>query len=360
MTQLTVTVASIVVVALLAAYIRSVTHRSVTVPVTSPMGTEANLAGVSLIVVFDNNAYRDLTKGFPPRSVDTGVQQLVAAERGGGIQAFAQPLILMEIGARMAGDSVSESRARSALTAAALHCEMRVNGQALIASMPDPETIVCMAAFGQAPQGNRSLSEAIISFARHVETIRDGQLDRQARKLVRVLSKHVARTEAAFLDDMYRFVAKPLNPQIKSWADLVKRPDLAKPVLAFLNGVAAKDFFARALAAKSADLLGLKPTSADLDAASTSITASFGVALALYNEIIKRILIAGCRLTRNSRENWFWDLHLALCVGSGHSVFGHPLKLVTSDADVVNAAKSAGCAPLVQDLAAYKSSLGLP
>lgn len=329
--------------------------------IASPVGASTNLAAVSQVAVFDNNVYRDITRGIAPPGIDAAVEQLVSAERAAHIQALAQPLILMEIAARIGGwDRAADLRARSALGAAALHCEMRVNGQALIATMPDPETILCMTAFGQTPQQNRDMSEVILSLASHVAVVRDRKLNRPARRLVRVLRKHVALTEATFVKEMFKYVVKPAVPQLTSWAQLVKQPALAKPVLAFLRGPHSKELFARALATKSADLLGIVPTPTELDSAASSIVSTFGIALALYNEIVNRILLSGCRLTKNSRENWFWDLHLALCIGPAHSVFGRPLKLVTSDADIVEAAKSVGGASLVEPFVAYKTSLGVP
>lgn len=326
----------------------------------SPRGTPADLAHATSLVLFDNNVYRDLVGDVAPEDVDALIAPLIAAERSKGIQGIVQPLVLMEIAARIADPSIpNQTRAKSALVAAALHAEMVQNGIRLIASLPDPETIVCQQAFGQSPRHSLELVELLTSLCRRVEQARSGPLDAQATELILEFAKHVSATEAAFVTDMFEYLVRPFNPALKSWDELGRRPDLSVGTIAFLRSPASAEAFAVSQVAKAAALLNLKPSRSTIEAKARTLAANLGVAITLYNDIVGRIVIGGCNLTKKRRENWFWDLHLALCVGASHSAGDRPITLVTSDGDIVAAAKSTGCGAMVRTYSEYRAFLGL-
>ena len=342
-------------------YRRSLGHLAGGSITLSPQGTPERLAHADTIVVFDNNVYRDLTTGMAPAEVDGAVQILTDAERRNRIQALAQPIILMELAARLSDrHPETQRRVRSALTAAALHTRFEVQGQPAVGAMPDPETIISMAVFQDAPLNNRQISELLTSLCRHVESVRAGRLNRRARRLVKFLSKHVRTTEAAFVEDLFEYVVKPFNPALNSWEELEKRPDLAAPALKFLRGPDSRVQFARMQVLRAADNLDRTISPEELDLKANDLVQHLGVAISLYNEIVQRVIVQGCRLTRKNRENWVWDLHLALCVGASHSIAGRQVLLITTDGDILAAAEAAQCRDLVRSFAEYKQALGVP
>jgi hypothetical protein len=58
------------------------------------------------------------------------------------------------------------------------------------------------------------------------------------------------------------------------------------------------------------------------------------------------------------RWNFVWDSQLTFSIGTSHQVAGAPVFFVTSDAEVITAAKAAGCEQRVLALPDYLKSLG--
>lgn len=326
----------------------------------SPEGTPEDLAHAKIVVVFDNNAYRDLVEDLEPGEVDRPLAVLIAAERERGYQALLQPLIVMELASRLtAGGAQTQRVVRSSLVAAALHTELQPAGIKQIGALADPESLVAKAVFGQGIENNRQVTEMLLTLCRHVEERREGPLDPEVEALASGLKDHVASAEAGFAADMFAYLVQPFSAGVSTWAEVEKNPGLAQPALKFLRGPEAKNLFAGALIRKVADLINRRPSDAEVAAAAAWLGDRMGVAAALYNDICHRIIVQGCRLTKKNRVNWFWDLNLALCIGDSHSIAGLPVTLVTTDQDIVEAAQSAGARGSVMTFVEYRKSLGL-
>jgi hypothetical protein len=158
---------------------------------------------------------------------------------------------------------------------------------------------------------------------------------------------------------MFAYVIKPFNPTLNSWDDVVKRPDLVQPAFAYLRSNASRWDFARWQISAIAERLDLDLAPDQLDERTRDYAQLFAVGITLFNQILAKILIQGCNLTKRNKANWFWDLQLALSIGADHEISGKSMLLVTSDNDVLQAAKEAGHGDFVINLRAYRARLGL-
>ncbi len=92
-------------------------------------GPKPELAA-DLIVVFDNNAYRDLVDGKGWAEVDDAVAELVEAERRNRVQALANPLVLLELVALLDNPArPSYKAAMLAVSALAGHCQIETGSE---------------------------------------------------------------------------------------------------------------------------------------------------------------------------------------------------------------------------------------
>jgi hypothetical protein len=326
----------------------------------SSHGTSNDLAAIDTVAIFDNNVYRDLTTGLNSTIVDKPIRALIAAERQQRIRGLMHPVVAMELAARLAEHEPStQARVRAALTAMALHCSIARNGHNAIGFVADPDSSIARHLFGHELDNNRRVSQMLAKLCVHVAARRDKPLEPTVEAFAEEIARHVAATEASFVDDMLAYVAKPFNHAIATWDDVVARPELAKPALAFLRSSESREIFARTYVAKVAAQANALPPATGTGSAVDWFVNSFGLGISLYNEIVSRILLSGCRLSKRNRENWFWDLHLALSAGATHSVLGRAVVLVTSDRDVCDAAKAIGASHTVLSLPEYRLRLGI-
>lgn len=108
---------------------------------------------------------------------------------------------------------------------------------------------------------------------------------------------------------------------------------------------------------KAADELKLQLDQAALEEKVNFMVTVFATPLALYNEIIQRIIMDGCDLRKKGRENWIWDTQMAFQT-SPLAVLGEsPIWLVTDDGAILDAASEAGAKEVVKSLVDYRAFL---
>jgi hypothetical protein len=323
--------------------------------VTGPL---PDLNHADLIVVFDNNAYGDLVAGKDSNLVGEAVAELVHAERQNLVQALANPLVLVELVALLDDPTKSAYRpAELAIMALAGHCRIETPTGPVIGSLADSTSLIAQALFGRRPPAHFENSQLLISLAAYIAQEKPAQMPEEAVHLIRQVKTHVDETEEQFVQETYRYTVQSVNPNATDWAPLRNDPQMQARALEFLGSPESAVRFGEMLLQHVLDALGITEVEPRRLELAREISESFQVPWRLMNEILRRILTQGCDLRKRNRRNWIWDMHIACSVGVQHSIEGKPLRLITTDGDILAASAAAGCGELVQSYADYRQAL---
>ena len=221
----------------------------------------------------------------------------------------------------------------------------------------DPEATMCLALFGRLPDGARENLDRLTWLLRRIDETRTPNLGDDERALISLITTHVQQTEAGFVSDTFDTLVRPFDKDVQSWTDLERHPELSPLVLKYLDSPAALDNFARMQVAKAAAALGIQPSSSQMEERTQWLAPYLRTPVRLYNEVVKRVIVDGARLTTHNRANWFWDTHILFGIGPDQTAGGRPVLLVTSDSDMVDAAATSDAAELVLPYDAYVNRL---
>ena len=309
-----------------------------------------------LVVIFDNNAYRDLLprpdEGADPTVKIKLVRELEAKKR---VQALASPPVLVELVARLIDRlPLPYQRARDAIACLVHHCEMAIDGEAKVATLTDPISQLCLQLFGEEPSGFRSSTDQLVSFARQLAEELPGSLPDVHRAFVEDIAAFVAGQEAAFVEHFKQTAVKVLDPDNDGWSPLRDEPQLREKADKFFSSQEAQVAFAEMQVRQCASVLEKELSDAEIREQAEAFTEQLAVPASLFNEIARRIFTTGCDLTKRNRPNWLWDINLALTINPWSCVDEKPNLVVTSDADILAAAQSAGCGERVMPLDDYQ------
>ena len=100
---------------------------------------------------------------------------------------------------------------------------------------------------------------------------------------------------------------------------------------------------------------------ADLNLKKKIVLDAFPVPVKLMSSLLQKIAMdPNFKLgdPNHKRWNYIWDNQLTFSIGKSHQVADAPLYFVTSDGEVINAAKDANCQERVLALPDYLKSVG--
>jgi hypothetical protein len=317
-------------------------------------------AQTQFAIIFDTNAYRQFTFGKSLTDVTTSIAELIEKERIVGAEAFANPFVMLELVAHLAdaNDPAYENCKHSAF-ALALHCARKVNGYDHIAVLADSESQLCKIFHDQVPSTNTDTIEKLCKICKYISLDSSEESLEKIRNNLKEIALIVATIESRFVSDMMTYTVQGFDPTAIDWSSLKANPLLRKKLLTFLDSPTSLQLLARAYAIKSYILLGKSVNNSSIDDMAKFFLDRFEAPLRLYNEIVKRIVMSGCDLTKNNRGNWIWDIQIAFNVGTFHNVNGLTVRVVTSDKDILKAAAQANCASLVFSLQDYNNKLDI-
>lgn len=307
--------------------------------------------GDKFAVVFDTNAYRELTRN------NILIAELVRLEQNNEIQAFANIIVMMELLSHLADTKdASYQNCKSAVIALVEHCSIQNNG-CEIAILADCESQLCKTLFNEWPPCYQETTEKLAKICRYIsEHQAENDIDK-IRSDLQEIAAAVENKEQHFIDDMKKYVVKGFNQNATDWEPLKKDKKLRKTVLEFISSPGAPLIIANGLALKTYVLLN-KSIDSELICRGKFIAEHFVAPIRLYNEIVRRIVMTGCNLEKDNRRNWIWDMCIAFVLAE-HSclVENRQVRMVTGDGDIVEAAKQANCDDRVYSLKDYINAL---
>jgi hypothetical protein len=345
-------------------------------------------------VVFDASAYRSLAATADPDAARAIGRHLADAERARGVRAAASPYVLWELlatampkGTDAAGDAPPErdtiardAVARAALAACVAHCAREGDGAAPPADAPaaeapprrfaladDPDVALCHAVTGSVPPELTAWGEYLSSLAD--EVAQEPAAARAARLAgpLRHVRDRARQAAEDFADEVQDAVAAAYDAAAPGWdpsADAGARQRAltgsADPAAgpgtdadddtggALLGAVLAGDPLLRAVAVgrarrarrlaagKGAHAEAFDDTVDDaLLADAARVVERFPSGVALFRELIRRVIAGELDLATRGGRRWFWDAQVAFAAAG---------RVVSGNATVVAAAVAAAAA----------------
>ena len=310
------------------------------------------------VVVFDNNAYGDLIEGKPLAEVDAAIARLRSDEMRHGAHAVASPLVMMELVALLDDPAAAAyDRAYMAIIALWEHTKVPVGGELRIGLFTDPTSMVCQQLFGVSPTKNQETLDLIAQTCTHIGRDRPDHIEPEVKQIIHAVAEHVRQTEERFVKEIYELVVRPMNPSTEGWAPLRGNREAQAAARRYLASEDSRIAFGQMQLDNCLEALDKTLSKTEQIEASRFLAKKLVVAATLFNEILGRIVTAGCNLEKRNRRNWVWDLYLALGIGADHSVQNKGIHLVTTDRDILTAAEVAGCKDIVYSYATHRSRI---
>lgn len=305
-------------------------------------------------VVFDTNAYRETTFGKNTEATKDYFRVLREKESKLGNQAFAHPLVMLELLANLVDpEKPNYEYHKSAVSALAEHCLLRNDPDCSIAIIADGESQLCESLYRRHPKEYETGMKNLSRLCRRVYESDDDNLLANIRPIFIKLAEVMEAKERRFIEDMRRFVVKAIDPNATDWNPLKNDILRRRRMSTYVNSDHYLKLMAICQVFKTQSFLGIQESDKEVANKADFVIKLFKAPLKLYLEILNRIIQTGCNVEKPKRRNWIWDIQIAFCIGHGHLADNRRVIFVTKDKDIVAAAKAAECGELVMTTDEY-------
>lgn len=306
-------------------------------------------------IVFDTNSYRSFTFGKSILDIISEVNNLAKKESSNGVLAFANPFVMLELASHLADPTdPAYNNCLGSIIALSLHCAHQPKQIAVLA---DSESQLCWALHRKVPATHQDTTEKLCRLFNYISTHCSESDIAKIRNDLKEITGVVSDTEARFISDMMQFTVQGFDPEATDWSPLRNDATLRKKVLTFIDSQDSLLALCRVHVFKSYFLLGESIDETQVDTLSKLLLMNFEAPFQLYREIVRRIIMTGCNLSKKNRANWVWDIQIAFTIGPNHNLNGLSVRLVTEDGDILEAAKKANCESMVCSLREYLSRI---
>lgn len=312
-----------------------------------------------MIVIFDTNAYRDLSSRKQYSEVAELVDIIVAAEKSKGIRAFMCTTVALELMYHLS-DPETWNSFRSCINAAPamyLHCKENNSFRVL----PLPEVQIAKAYFGIDNVKSITTQEAIGQIFYDLSTGNPKDIVKKHTANIKKAHDFIERAEhsIAYEVDQYLTYSDPnykhdWNPFVNDQSNRDKYLNMIRSE-SFINTSSMTMLLAVAYYLQSSGVNCPVLTGENLIRALELYRNDYTVSLYFRRKFFEYAANGGFDITKNSRANYRWDEYILH--NAGHSVNGEPIMIVTTDGNMISAMQqfSAPCMTLDK----YLSSLGI-
>jgi hypothetical protein len=325
---------------------------------TSPLTQPAIPATTKRIVIFDTNAYRQLTINLSLPDIVNLAAEIKSLESHADIFALANPIVIWELIAHLPSDTdPAYWHCMNALVMLAEHT-WSLNGPSPgVCSCADPESTVSQTLFGNVPP---------------IASLNLAELN----TLAAYVNHNAPNLNSATELGRFRIFADALNAREKQWLDAMNQllincdPSVAQALVGgtsdkevrkkLRNVFAGQDYFegwSLAVVNHHAALVGWSGPQAQILAKAQLVRTVFAVPFLLMRTLAQKLPVP-TPLNLAKRVNFLADY--AICFSIGGSINGVPVSLITGDGDITEAAQLAGYGNQVESLSTYRTSIGLP
>ncbi len=314
------------------------------------------LEGINRIVVFDTNAYRNLTFGLTTEESRRIARKLADAEHAQGTKALANPFVIWELVSHLANSSdPAYQNCMNAVVAMVEHTRQPMDFLGGICRIVDGETEICRQLFNRIPPLAEQNCANLSQLASYIWSKAPNLADPNATINFTTFSAEMDKMEQAWLDHIEAILTVfwTLDPSFdtpeKQKQELKKRRE-------YINGPNFRRETALGKAISCASLFDIILSAEALKEAGDRMETIFEASLTMMQKTFAKWFDSpdmNLRSPKKKRGNFIWDTALCYGVGSSHAVGDANIVLVTDDGAICDAAIEAGCADRVVKFGDY-------
>lgn len=318
-------------------------------------------AGTKKITVFDTNAYRVLTRDVTLEEARARAIRLRELGRAAGETALASPLVVWELLTHLADQSDhAYENCLSALVALGEHTREPQTGGITMAL--DSEWAICHHLFGKAPAGAEANVTNLARIACYIRDHAPSITDPVVVSNIGIFSREMERRESSWIGEVQTLLdqvdligAQPLG-QVKDTGSAHLRKLIARPEFEEQWSILGVSHYAQ--------LAGVALSADELKARAEFFQKEFAVPFRLITGLLSNMLSSKkAKLTnpKRNRGNFMWDAGICYMIpGTSSPSVTTPMRIITGDKAIVQAAALAQCADKVVSFPAYLKDVGAP
>jgi hypothetical protein len=296
------------------------------------------------IVIFDTNAYRNLSTDKDFKELETVVQKFKQIEQKENISAMMHPIVIKELLYHVAGErDVMYEKALKALKSMFIHCG-------------DTDKFFILADFDLQISNffykviDKNRERIDLQLGEIVSALSLFSVDATLQKYqfnLKQIREQIQETEHFFKTQLKIFI-RNIDPDTEDWTIFQNDDQKRKKALTYFTSSRIEYEIASGYITFLHDnLLSKNLISAEspeqLHRKTLAFIEIFQAPIKLYKEVLKKFLQPNMNFDAKSRENFVWDIHLMFTVGDHIlSAMNANIYLVTSDNEMRNAAKLSG------------------
>lgn len=315
-------------------------------------------------VVFDTNAYRNTVRTLYGGTLPLRVKTLRTQEAGKGYRALASITVMLELLTHMADPTdPHRDECGKALAFLVSHCRIDDSEDSMIAFLPPGELAICKALFDRVPDGSQAWLQQVVSQSKAVANnyLSETELSGTSSDIdTFVIADFVQDSEERFKQDFMLMISM-IDPGCGTTKIDIADTAIRRKLLRFIRSDEMLGAMAGAYVDKAADSLG-----ATLDAASRSLLVDkamsrFTVPLEIYRQMLERTVTSGLDMEhpKKGRTNSLWDMDIVAFGGTGNTIDGAEILLVTNEKMIREAYAQSGVPHLVCSLEEYMGRLNV-
>jgi hypothetical protein len=288
----------------------------------------------ALIVTFDTNLYRKLSS--------ERFTALAAAERRLSIRPLASYYVATEFLAHLADrQDPSFGPSLGGLTRLWEHTHT-YDGAAYVTHVLEPaERQVAYVLF---PEFRKHLppSESLGGFIGRVVHTAPADLPGAFHQDLVGFRDFVREKEESFVASLFDRIVRILVPDATSWHDVTSNTTLRTGLLKAIREGKGRRHGAEGFVRRVVETFDYQCSEETIVERVAAMQEIFPVPLHVVDRLVVSIIERGLDMTRKSRANSLWDIHISFSIGTRATFDTAPLWLITDDAAILDAAKGAG------------------
>ncbi len=318
--------------------------------------------GTKKTVIFDTNAYRNLTHDLPLADSRSKALHLRQLEQKAENFALASPIVIWELIAHL-GDANDPAyhHCLNALVALAEHTWSPFDPNAGVCLFADAASTVCRELFRAVPPIATQNIQNLSKLAAYVKNHAPNLTLPAALTNLKVFSAELAKSEKQWLTDMQKILTD-CDPKIaRPWVGGKNDKEVRRKLCSYFASRAFMDAWAAITVVRHANALRIKLTSAELTEKTKIIQDVFPVPFHLMSALLQKFPTPQPMNLSSRKKKWanfLCDAAICFSFGGFHQVGSAPMFLVTGDNAIKKAATAAGCPDRVVELPIYLKSVG--
>lgn len=313
------------------------------------------------VVVFDTNAYRNLTHGLSVQEAKDTARRLADVELAGGYKALANPYVIWELLSHLAIiEDPAYSICQCALVALVEHTRAQDDAEGGVCRVADGETELMRQLFGKQSSIAEQNAQSLSCLASYVWKFAPELTDFNAQTNFEIFAAKMNELESRWLDNMEDLLMSLRSEQTAISNGKDDGDTSLKSKRKYLNSSGFERACSEGKVLSLSSLLGLALSEDGLKVLTDRLQEIFPVSLRLMRKTIAGWYDApevNLRSAKKKRANFIWDTALCFGIGPEHQIGDAGILFVTDDRAIVDACVAADCSDSVLHFQNYKASI---